>query len=94
MGAGLTGAFAAEVAIISWRDYHTYQVLPLPADLAGAAIIFGILGLLPDSASRAAGAFGWAFVIASYLNLWNPSSPTHLGAAAPVQIGQLPPTNS
>ena len=94
MSAGLTGAFVAEVAIISWRDYSAYKVLPLPADLVGAALIFGLLGLLPDRASTAAGAFGWAIVIGAFLNLWNPSSPTHLGASAPVQVGQLPATNS
>lgn len=94
MSRALTTAFVAEVAIISWRDHHAYNLLPLPADLAGAAIIFGLLGLVPESGGRAASAFGWALVVATFINLWNPNSPTHLGASAPVAAGTLPPTNT
>jgi len=91
---GLTAAFIAEIGIISWRDYSDYKLLPLPADFAGACVIFGLLGLLPDGASGAATAFGWAIVLAAFLNLWSPTSPTKLGGQAPVTAGTLPATNT
>jgi hypothetical protein len=91
---GLTAAFVAECAIISWRDYNNYKLMPLPADFAGAAVIFGLLGLAPEGASTAVSAFGWAVVLAAFLNLWNPSSPTHLGATQAVKPGMLPATNT
>jgi hypothetical protein len=97
---GMLLAFLAEVSIITYRDLagnataktnHTIVSLPLPADYLAAIIIFGALGAVPkgSSASTATTLFGWGIVTATYLNLWNPDAPFHIGkttsTAAPTQ---------
>lgn len=84
---GLLLAWLVEVGIITWRDLtgkvkgHTIEGLPLPADYLATFIVFGTLGFVPKNnvgASRAATALGWAFVVATYLNvapaILNPTS--------------------
>lgn len=89
---GLISAFLAEVALISWRNLHNQKSLPPPSQFTAAAIIFGLLGLLPEgAASQGGGVFGWALVGATALNLWNPQTPLNLttpaAGAAKVQGG-------
>lgn len=80
-------AWLAEVGIITWRDLtgkvkgHTIEGLPLPADYLATFLVFGVLGFVPKSnpgAARAASLAGWAFVLATYLNvapsILNPTS--------------------
>lgn len=71
-------AWVCEAAIITWRDLtkkapgHTIKGLPLPADYLASFIIFGALGFVPKSnvgASRTAALVGWAYVVATYLNV-------------------------
>jgi hypothetical protein len=84
---GLFLAWIVEVGIITWRDLtkkvpgHTVAGLPLPADYLSTFIIFGALGFVPKSnvgASRTATLVGWAYVVATYMNvapaLINPTS--------------------
>lgn len=71
-------AFMAEVAVISWRNLHNAKQLPPPSEYAGAAIVWGLLGLMPASAATATSAFAWALVGASFINLWNPNTPFNL----------------
>lgn len=78
---GLVAAFMAEVALISWRNLHNVKQLPPPSQYTGAAIIYGLLGLLPQSAGPAAAAMGWALVVATFINLWNPQTPLNVGNA-------------
>lgn len=84
MSKALTSAFVAEVGIIGWRNLHNDKTLPPPSQFAGAAIIFGLLGLIPGEGARAAGAFAWVLVLATFLNLWNPNSPTNIGKKAAI----------
>lgn len=85
---GLMGAWLAEVVLISYRaakrgGQGTTQVsLPLPSQYAATFIVFGSLGLLPESASTFASLVGWGFVIATALNLYSPLPSS--GAAAQV----------
>jgi len=84
---GLFLAWLVEVGIITWRDVskkvpgHTINGLPLPADYLATFIIFGGLAFVPKDnpgASRTASLVGWAFVLATYLNvapaILNPTS--------------------
>ncbi len=89
----LASAFIAESALIGWRNLHNDKTLPPPSQLTGAAIIFGVLGLAPDSWSKAAGAFAWAFVLATFLNLWNPATPLNLIPTAATGTKSTPPAS-
>lgn len=66
---GLLLAALVEASIITWRDLSTEKVLPLPSDYVAVAILYGALGLLPESASGAASLIGWGIVVATFLNL-------------------------
>ncbi len=80
---GLISAFLAEVALISWRNLHNQKSLPPPSQFTAAAIISGLLGMLPEgSASKGGAVFGWALVGATALNLWNPQTPLNLTTKA------------
>ena len=79
---GLATAFVAESAIIAWRNLHNDKALPPPSQFTGAAIVFGLLGLIPEGGQRAATAIGWAFVLATFINLWNPATPLNLLTAS------------
>ena len=75
----LVTAWLTEVALISYRatqkgaNAGTANVpLPLPASYASTFVVYGALALLPDSASAFAGLVGWGFVVATFLNLYNP----------------------
>lgn len=85
---GLLLAWITEVGLITWRDLtgkapdHTINGMPLPADYLATFLIFGALGFIPKDnagASRTAALLGWAFVLATYLDIApaivNPTSP-------------------
>lgn len=75
----LTTAWLAEVALITYRDFkkgsaNNLSGFPLPADYLATFAIFGILGLFDGaSSSRLTGAIGWGYVVATFLNLFNPT---------------------
>lgn len=77
----LTAAWLTEVVLISYRAVKrggqgTGNVpLPMPSQYAATFIVFGALGMIASVAPRArtfAGLTGWGFVIATFLNLYNP----------------------
>jgi hypothetical protein len=78
-------AFFVEVALITYRGVkigHTGPIphMVLPSDYAGAAIVYGLLGLLGKTkAEPVAAAVAWGFVVATLLNLWTPKTPVHIG---------------
>jgi len=79
------------VALVTYRDLSSDKVLPPPSDYVAVAIIFGGLGLLPESGAQFASLTGWGLVIATFLNLWSPATPTKLavfGGTANVQTGK------
>jgi hypothetical protein len=90
---GLLAAALVEVALVTYRDLSANKVLPPPSDYVAVAIIFGGLGLVPESGSQFASLTGWGFVVATFLNLWSPATPTKLavfGGTETVQSGKTP----
>ena len=81
MSTTLMAAFVAETAIITYRDVKggfdsapSPLPMPLPSQYVAPAIVFGALGLVPDSSrlKPMANAIGWGLVVATLLNLWQP----------------------
>lgn len=88
---GLFAAALVESALITWRDISTTKVPPPPSDYVAVAIIFGGLALFPDTSGNFPSLVGWGFVVATFLNLWSPATPTKLavpGGTATVQAGK------
>jgi hypothetical protein len=75
---GLFAAALVESAIITWRDISQTKVPPPPSDFVAVAIIYGGLSLFPDTAGNFPSLVGWGFVVATFLKLWSPSTPTKL----------------
>jgi hypothetical protein len=104
MKSGLTTAWLTEVVLISYRGAKaggqgTGDVpLPLPSQYVSTFIIYGALGLLPDSASGFASAVGWGFVLATLLNLWEPvkagTTPVVKGAKGSATAATTSPTTT
>jgi len=95
---GLALAWLVEVGIITWRDLtgkaknHTVAGLPIPADYVATFIIFGALSFVPKDnvgASRTAALVGWAYVVATYMNvapaLVNPTGKTSSTSSSSTQ---------
>jgi len=88
---GLLAAALVEAGLVTYRDLSAQKVPPPPSDYVAIAIIFGGLSLFPPSASQFTSLVGWGFVVATFLNLWSPATPTKLavpGGTATVQAGQ------
>ena len=85
---GLFAAALVESAIVTWRDVSQSKVPPPSSDFVAVAIIFGGLSLFPDSAGSFPSVFGWGIVLATFLNLWSPSTPTKL--AVPGGTANIP----
>ena len=88
---GLFAAALVESAIITWRDISQTKVPPPPSDFVAVAIIYGGLALFPDTAGNFPSIVGWGFVVATFLKLWSPATPTKLavpGGVATVQAGK------
>jgi hypothetical protein len=74
---GLMTAWAAQLVIITYRASkqpagNPIGGLALPSQYASSFIIYGALGLIPDSGKQFATAVGWGLVVATLLNLWTP----------------------
>ena len=93
------GAFLVEVALVTYRAATGGQIVtrkgkqstaPLPAPLpslyTSAILVYGGLGLLPQALAPLPGLVGWGFVIATFLNLYNPGS-ANAAKAANEQLG-------
>lgn len=96
---GLLLAALTEAAIITWRDLSKQKVLPLPSDYVSVAILYGGLGLLPESAAGTASLIGWGIVVATFLNLPGtsliyPGQSVQVtggaGGGTPTSVGQTP----
>jgi hypothetical protein len=88
---GLLAAALVEAGIVTYRDLSANKVLPPPSDYVAVAIVFGGLSLFPESASGFTSLFGWGIVLATWLNLWSPQTPTKLavpGGTATAQAGK------
>lgn len=78
MNGAVVAAWLAEVGLVTWRDFkagRTVLGLPPPSDYAATFVVFG--GMLAvssiDGAGGFAAAFSWAIVLASVLNLYDPT---------------------
>ena len=90
---GLLAAALVETILVTYRDLSQEKVLPPPSDYVAVAIIYGGLSLFPPSGQNFAALVGWGFVVATFLNLWSPATPTKLavpGGTATVQSGKAP----
>jgi hypothetical protein len=88
---GLFAAALVESGLITWRDISQAKVPPPPSDFVAVAIIYGALALFPDSSGNFPSLVGWGFVVATFLKLWSPATPTKLavpGGTATVQAGK------
>ena len=75
---GLFAAAMVETAIVTWRDVSSNKVPPPPSDFVAVAIIYGGLSLFPESAGNFPSLMAWGITLATFLNLWSPSTPTKL----------------
>jgi hypothetical protein len=86
---GLFGAFLVEVGLITYRSVSQGQTAnkkgsqstsplpaPLPSTYTSAILVYGALGLLPKSLAPVPALVGWGFVVATFLNLYQPGSAT------------------
>lgn len=104
MMGGLFLAWLCEVGIITWRDLtgkvknHTINGLPLPADYLATFLIFGALGFVPKDnagASRTAALVGWAYVVATYMNVAPQMiNPTNTKTASTATSAKVAPTGT
>lgn len=93
---GLLGAFLVEVALVTYRSVTQGGVkvpttapipAPLPSLYVSAVIVYGGLGLLPDSLAPVPALIGWGFVVATFLNLYTPGS-ANAAKAGQAQLAQ------
>ena len=88
---GLFAAALVETGLVTWRDISQTKVPPPPSDYVAVVIIYGARSLFPDSAGSFPSLVGWGLVVATFLNLWSPTTPTKLavpGGTATVQAGK------
>lgn len=95
MSSSLYAAFFTQVGIVTYREYAGSGVsgggiitptqapigLPLPSVYTAPIIVYGALALFPSSAGNLPGLIGWGFVVATLLNLWNPSGKVNAPAS-------------
>lgn len=94
---GLLAAALVEVGLVTYRDLSAQKIIPPPSDYVAVAVIFGGLGLFPESGSQFASLVGWGLVVATALNFWSPATPTKLavsGGTQTVQAGAAPVTTA
>lgn len=99
MGA-VMAALLVELGLITWRGVgsdaskdNPIKGLPVPAEYAGAVIVFGGLALFTGRAAAPAAVFAWGLVVATSLNTFTQAnlpgitflSPS-LSSASPTQV--------
>lgn len=73
---GVLSALLVELALITYRGAtgvdkrQPIAGLPVPAEYAGAFLVFGALSLIPGRGKAPATVFAWGLVIATALNLY------------------------
>jgi hypothetical protein len=85
MKGGLLTAWLTEVVLVSYRVVHNGQgnlplPMPLPSTYVSTMVIYGGLGLMPDSWNPATTLFGWGIVVATLLGLWVPNKANETAA--------------
>lgn len=97
---GLLSAWVAELVLITYRTAkqgttvdNPIPHLALPSEYASTFIIYGALAFIPGEAQKVATAIGWGLVVATFLNLWDPSGKVH-GAVAPSEPVNNAPGNT
>jgi hypothetical protein len=79
----MTAALAAwlvEMGLVTWRQYRAAGSnaagLPLPADYLAVTALFALFGLPPrgSEVGKVTGALAWAYVLATYMNIVDPST--------------------
>lgn len=92
---GLLGAFIAEMVLVTYRGVtgglkvpqQAPLHAPLPSTYTSAVIVYGALGILPKSLAPLPTLIGWGFVVATFLNLYNPGA-ANAAAASSATLGQ------
>lgn len=90
-------AWLTEAGLMTWRIGHVGRPdaagggkVPWPADYTATFIIFGGLGLLAEAGGdwpNVSAAFGWALVLATFLNLYNPAGSITANPQGQVAVG-------
>ncbi len=62
---------------------------PIPSAYMSAILVYGALGLLPSSLAPVPALVGWGFVVATFLNLYNPGSANAAAASNTALAGAL-----
>ena len=80
-------AWLAEGVLITWRGASQGKYaknplphIPLPSEYVASFIIFGALSMFSGQAQRPATAAAWGIVLATALNLWDPTTGKIVGA--------------
>ena len=89
MNPALLFPWIAETVLITYRGAaqgnsagNPIPHLPLPSDYVGEFIVFGALSLIPGpNGGRVASLFGWGLVVATFLNLYDPTTIGRPGGA-------------
>jgi hypothetical protein len=79
----------AEALLITYRGskqgkYASSPIphVPLPSEYVAVFIIFGGLSFIGGNGQRPAALFGWGVVLATLLNLWDPTTVGNRGGVA------------
>lgn len=94
---GLLGAFVVEVALVTYRAVTQGGAVkqktsplsgaPLPSTFVSPVLVYGVLGLAPKSLAPLPAMIGWGFVVATFLNLYNPGG-ANAAQASGAQLAQ------
>jgi hypothetical protein len=75
---GVLAALIVELGLITYRGVsqgglkgNPVAPLPVPAELAGAVIVFGVLSMIPGRGQTPATVFAWGLVLATGLNFYS-----------------------
>lgn len=87
---GILAAWVAEIVLITYRSAKRSASqgpkpiigVALPSEYAASFVIYGGLSFIPESGARIATAVGWGLVLATALNLWDPSTLGNKGGPA------------
>ena len=79
---GVIAALIVELGLITYRGAgaknqtgNPISTIPVPAEYAGAFIVFGGLSFFSGRAALPAGVFAWGLVVATALNLFPETGP-------------------
>lgn len=67
---------------VAGKPSQSPYAMPLPSEYTAVVIVFGALHFLEGPEPRVAGLIAWGLVLATFLNLWQPSSQSLTGLGA------------